>query len=496
MRNDMRQALLSVSLAALLLPAGQTFAQGHQNPPALSAAEVSEVPAGTVMTRDFAETLARDVYVWGWPIVNAFHRRASFATAPEPGLQGGVLPVAPTGYVGMLHGYISPDQRWVAHPNQDVVYGFGYGAVDSDPVVMQVPDFGDRFWVYAVYDARSDEFSNLGKQYGTEPGNYLIVGPNWNGEVPDGITDVLRSPTDLIAMGPRIFMDDTDEDRAAIQAVLNQVVVYPLSEYDGTLKTTVWADVPTFDTPASSSDDDAGAETTWVDPETFFDELPSILEQVPPLPGEEARYAMIDALTAAAEADPEIMEAITAAAVDTEETIIAPLFSFRTNGVALPGGWNSPPNGAAWGFDYLTRTATAKSNMYVNQPTETRYFFVEVDSDGDRLDGSNAYTLTFPPDGEPPVDGFWSLTMYDPNHFFAPNDIERYSVGTKNLAGMTRGEDGSLTIYIQHETPGASREANWLPAPDSEFEMTIRTYWPKPEVNEGSWTPPPVEKAE
>ena len=184
------------------------------------------VPSGTVMTAAFAQVLARDV-CWGWPIVNAFHRRASFAAAPEPGLIGGVLPAAPTGRCRCRR----PTQRWVAHPNQDVVYGFGYGAVDEDPVLLQVPDFGDRFWVYALYDARSDEFSTLGRQYDTKPGNYLVVGPTWDAAVPDGIAGVLRSPTELVAMGPRVFLDDTPGDLDRVREVLGQVVIYPLSIY-------------------------------------------------------------------------------------------------------------------------------------------------------------------------------------------------------------------------------------------------------------------------
>lgn len=470
--------------------------QTYQNATPQTAAAVSRIPAGTVITKEFATALAKDVYVWGWAIVNAFHRRESFAAAPEPGLKGGVLPVAPIGYVSMLTDYMTPDQRWVAHPNQDVVYGFGYGAADKDPVVLQVPDFGNRFWVYAVYDARSSEFSNLGKAYGTKPGSYLVVGPNWKGQVPKGITGVINSPTDLIVMGPRIFMDDTDKDRTAIQAVLNQVVVYPLSKYTGEVKTVDWKKTPHFPAGGSSlpSGSQSASEMSWVNPETFFDELPKILEQVPPLPGEESRYAMINALLDAASRNSEIMDAIKQSAVEAEKEIITPLLDFRTNGPKLDGGWNSPPNVAAWGFDYITRTATAKSNMYVNQPTETRYFFVEIDGDGGRLNGNNAYTLTFPKDQTPPVNGFWSLTMYDPQHFFAPNDLKRYSVGTKNLKSMTYNADGSLTIYIQHGRPGKEKEANWLPAPQSEFEMTIRTYWPKPEVNEGKWTPPPVKE--
>ena len=176
----------------------------------------------------------------------------------------------------------------------------------------------------------------------------------------------------------------------------------------------------------------------------------------------------------------------------TEAQVIGPLFDFRTNGPRSEQGWNSPPNVARWGFDYLTRAATAKSNMYVNQPEETRYFFVEVDGDGERLTGSRS-SLTFPAGQVPPVNGFWSLTMYNPEQFFAPNDLQRYSLGTKS-SGLQYGPDGSLTIRIQHEAPDAEQQSNWLPAPAGDFEMTIRTYWPKPEVNTGVWTPPAVQQ--
>ncbi|MFB8003166.1 DUF1254 domain-containing protein [Nocardia sp. NPDC056000] len=460
----------------------------YPSPAPTDATDVPGVPAGTVFTPEFARLVAADIYVWGWPIVNAFHRRASFAAAPEPGLIGGVLPAAPTGYVSMLSRYIDPSQRWVAHPNQDVVYGFGYGAVDQDPVVLQVPDFGERFWVYSLYDARSDEFSALGQQYGTAPGRYLVIGPNWDGRVPEGITAVLRCPTELVAMGPRVFLDDTDADRDAIQATLDRIVIYPLSTYTGDDRTVDWRNTPHFPAAASSH-----GETRWVDPETFFDELGDILDRVPPLPGEESRYAMMRALLAAAATDAELAAALKDAAIDTESRIVAPLFDFRTNGQRLPGNWNTPPQCARWGFDYLTRTATAKSNMYVNQPEETRYFFGEEDSANQRLHGDNDYTLTFALGQQPPVDGFWSLTLYNPEHFFAPNDLARYSLGTKNKT-MRTDPDGTLTLYIQHDSPGPDLESNWLPAPRTEFELTIRTYWPKPEVNKGDWTPPPVHR--
>ncbi|RWU19317.1 hypothetical protein DM813_21865 [Pseudomonas alkylphenolica] len=479
------RSLLVLALGAATAGGVQAASYSASKP----ANEVAGVPAGTVITPSSARVIAQDTYLWGWPLVNAFNRRTAFSAAPEPGLMGGFLPAAPTGYISMLSDYISPQQRWVAHPNQDVVYGFGYGATDDDPVVLQVPDFGDRYWVYALYDARSEEFSTLGKQYGTQPGNYLVVGPNWKGTVPDGIAGVIKAPTELVAIGPRVFMDDSQQDRDAIKATLNQVVVYPLSQYNGKAVTKDWSKTPHFPAAQKSS-----SETRWVDPEKFFDQLPQVIAKVPPLAGEESRYAMIRALLEAAAQDPAVKKAIVQAAVDAEAQVVAPLFSFRTNGSRLPGGWNTPTNVARWGNDYLTRTATAKSNMYTNQPEETRYFFAEVDDKGGRLNGANRYTVTFAKGQTPPVDGFWSLTLYDPLHFFAPNALNRYSLGTKNSKHLRYNDDGSLTLYVQHDNPGKDKQDNWLPAPGSDFELTIRTYWPKPEVLSGQWLPPTVKR--
>jgi hypothetical protein len=156
----------------------------------------------------------------------------------QPGRLGDVLPIAPTGYLSMLTDYIKPEQSFVTCPNQDTVYGGGFCSLDSQPVVLQVPDFGDRFYTYQLVDHRTDSFAAIGKQYGTKPGFYLLVGPNWKGEVPKGIAAVLRSSTDLAAIFPRAFQDDTPEDKAAIQPVLQKIMMYPLSEFTGEMKTT------------------------------------------------------------------------------------------------------------------------------------------------------------------------------------------------------------------------------------------------------------------
>jgi hypothetical protein len=133
----------------------------------------------------------------------------------------------------------------------------------------------------------------------------------------------------------------------------------------------------------------------------------------------------------------------------------------------------------------------AKSNIFVNAPNETKYFYQDLDSSGARLNGRNRYTVTFAKDLTPPVHGLWSLTLYNEHHFFAPNEINRFSLGTKNKT-LKSGPDGSLTLYVQADQPPQTQRDNWLPAPKGDFSLYVRAYWPKPAVTEGSWTPPAV----
>jgi hypothetical protein len=221
------------------------------------------------------------------PLVNMRNRLSIMEKLPGPGLLGGLVPAASPGSVGMLHDYITPEERLVACPNQDVVYGFGVIDATRGPSVVQVPDFGGRFWVYQVVDQRTDSFVHLGAMYQTKPGLYLVAPASWDGQVPDGIAGVLRFGTRIAVCIPRVFMDDNAEDRTAIQPVINQVMVYPLREYTGQMRSTDWAAAPNF--PAG--DATAGEqETQWVDPGQFFAELPAVMDEVPARPGEEAWY--------------------------------------------------------------------------------------------------------------------------------------------------------------------------------------------------------------
>lgn len=440
------------------------------------------------MQSDYAKSIARSAYIWGYPMVNMINRRIRLSAAPEPGRLGGVLPASPTGQIAMLYDYIDPGQNFIACPNQDVVYGLGFFSLNEQPVIIQVPEIKDRFWVYAIYDQRTDQVGKLGRSYNSKPGFYLLVGPEWNGEKPEGVVEVIQSPTDLANCIPRLFMDDTDEDRAALQPIINQIMVYPLSEYTGEMKIKNWKEAPIIPAPAAG-----GGETKWVVPEKFLDQLPEVLATVDPLPGEESMYSQFNALVEVLENDPELKAEVIEELVELDNTMIKDFLKWKYNGKPAGNGWNRSVNNAQWGIDYFNRTGTARSNMFDNRPNETQYFYTDGASDGEKLVGNNNYKIIFKAGELPPVDGFWSMTMYNEHHFFYPNELERYSLGTKNKT-LKYGDDGSLTLYAGNKNPGEDKETNWLPAPEGDFSLYIRAYAGQAGITEETWTPPIIEK--
>jgi hypothetical protein len=485
-------AVLALSTAALMgcdsnpAPAPETTSQ-----PAAVAPPAAAIPGpvpGTRLDAGYVGQVGRSIYFWGWPMVSIHNRRLAMANVPGPGYMGGIAPVAPANQLAMLRDYVAPEERLVACPNQDVVYGFGLLDFSKGSVVIQVPDFHDRFWVYQVVDQRTDSFAKLGKMYGTKPGFYLLVGPGWNDSVPRGIVGVFRAKTNLGVVIPRVFKEATPEDTQAVQPIISQIMMYPVSKFTGKMQTMDWAQIPNYPQPGGGQE-----ETKWVDPGKFFDELGDVLNEVPPLPGEEPMYANIRRVLDAAQKDPKLHDALVAAASDSDKNIVTPLLQFRNWGLPLPYNWTTQSNGAQFGTDYYTRTAVAKSNIFVNSPNETKYFYQDLDSTGARLNGTHQYTVTFPAGGLPPVKGFWSLTMYNEHHFFEPNKLVRYSLGTKNKDLQT-GSDGSLTIYVSSTPPSEDKMTNWLPAPKGDFSLYVRAYWPEEAILGGSWTPPAVVK--
>jgi len=209
---------------------------------------------------------------------------------------------------------------------------------------------------------------------------------------------VFRAGTNTGFVAPRVFQDDTPEDKEAVQPIIAGIDMYPLSMYDGRMKVNDWRKVKRY--PSQSSGEE---ETKWVPPEKFFDELPAVLKDAMPLPGEEERYTRVLAVVAAAREDAGLKKAIDDEIARADTDLVAPLLQFRNYGIQLVDHWSTQNNGAAFGTDYLMRTAVAKSNIFVNKPNETKYFYQDLDAEGTRLNGANRYTVTFAKGKLPPV---------------------------------------------------------------------------------------------
>ena len=489
--SDARLAKWSIGLFMVVAftTSGVALAQSLSPSPGWQDALPSGPARGMKITEAYAKEIGHIAYFWAWPMVNIQTRLDTYRSLKDFALAGGILPIGPVNEVTMLTDYIDPGERAVACPNQDVVYGQAVLDLSAEPVVVQVPDFAGRFFVYQIVDQRTDAFADIGAMYATQPGFYLLAGPDWTGTPPPGIAKVFRSPTNVGFMIPRVFREETDADKQAIQPLLQQIMSYPLSTYTGQMQTHDWAHLPTVGGQGGDE------EVKWVKPETFFDVLPGVLARVKPQPGEEGLQALIAAVLDAAAKDSKLQEALKQAAIEADASLVTPLFEFRNYGRQLPYRWSTQDNGAQFGTDYFTRTAVAKSNIFVNKAEETKYFYQDLDADGGRLNGANRYTVTFVKDQTPPMKGFWSLTLYNQHHFFAPNEIKRYSTGTKNKA-LRYNADGSLTLYVQADPPAAEMRDNWLPAPRAaEFSLYLRGYWPQVAITDGNWTPPPVVKA-
>lgn len=490
-----RISLLMLTIVALCqLPGGGIAAELGSDRP-IAALEVAETLQQFVTGHELPKLdsdaalrdAARQAYLWAWPMVYVRNCHASLSRLKSRGISGGG-PVAPPNNLCMLTDRVKSGMNMLPCVNPDMIYGFGALDLRATPVILQIPDFGERFWLIQLGDQRTDGFAKIGKMYGTKPGFYLIVGPDWHGVAPPEVAGVLRCPTKIGYVVPRILLEDETLEQVSLQQTAGQLMLYPLSQFSGRVKSCDWSRsrwLPNIAGPA-------GKSRGRVLPKTFFEVLPEVLKTVPPLPGEEPLYAYFGELLRRAENDERVRELLSEVAAEAERDLIEPLFEFRRIGQPARHNWTTTDKGAMFGTDYLTRTAIAKSNIFVNQPLESRYFYQDLDSHGKRLTGDNSYRITFAPGELPPTNGHWSLTLYDENHVLYSNDRNRYAVGSLTPHIQTE-PDGSITILVQHNPPHGEGQENWLPAPAGKFSLYLRVYWPAEEILSGKWSPPGVE---
>jgi hypothetical protein len=395
------------------------------------------------------------------------------------------------GYVGGFNRFrhydrmSTPADTDIVTPNNDTPYSWAWLDLRAEPMILSVPAVPDRYYVNQWFDLHTHNFAYVGtRATGREAGNYLFAGPGWNGAVPGGIDGVFACETSIIGTLTRTACDGS-ADVPAMKAVQAGYRLTPLSAFAGT---TAPPPPPSVDWPAW---DAAGASGIG-----FISYINALLPFMPTHPSEAAmmqRFARIG-IGAGLPFDPAALPADIRAAIGAGVADAAEAFALR---IALEkSSANMFGTREQLGPDYIyQRSAGAALGIYGNSKDEAIYFSQQTASDGAMLDGRRRWTLRFAPNALPPVDLFWSITMYSlPDRFLVENPLDRYSIGDRT-AGMKRDPDGGLSLHMQAESPGADRESNWLPAPAGPFFFVGRFYGPRAEALDGRWTLPPLTEA-
>jgi hypothetical protein len=468
--------------------------------------------AASLANQAYVEALAKVVFYWGYPAVDTFGRTSAWEVMKDgPGATLGLFPGAPKNTMGYLDDYMSPAQRKVVTPNSDTIYGVCLADLAADSVVIQTPTDvpGGHYWTIQIVDLFTTVTHQLGSASGTPGGKFLLVGPDWSGETPEGFVAVLRSPTNIAGAFGRSFTAHSADSKAQARAVLNQIGAYALSENAPGLRA--------FDCEASARNKVypplLTAEVIAADPDLlrsrpvhvarFWDDLKAALAANPAVGPDDAPLAdQARTLLALRDSDPAWKTLIDRVALVAEAQLFESA-KYHQVGVGAGGGWQRQENGGAWGTDWFGRAQAAVIYIYVNDYHEAIYLVRGTDAKGALLEGRYSYTVTFPKGGLPPVDrargGFWSLSMYDQDYYMlADSPNGRTNLGTVNLDAeeLVFDGDGALTLTLSHREPAdADARTNWLPAPQGQFALLVRTYVPTETVQTGAYALPEVVRA-
>lgn len=429
--------------------------------------------------------LATDAYIYGYPLVTMEMTRRIMTNVAKPeGTR------APMGHLIKLREYPNASFRDVTAPNADTLYTTAFLDVGEEPWVVSLPDLKGRYALFPMLDGWTDVFQVPGKRTtGTEAQTYAITGPNWTGTLPEGVKEY-KSPTSIVWLLGRIYCTGTPEDYKEVHALQDQVGLVPLSSYGKAYTPPEGKVNPDIDMKTPVRDQVNGLSAV-----EYFTLLAQLMKANPPSAKDEpelARFARIG-LVAGQDFDASKLKADFAKRIP-EVGFDRIMVQFKINReVKKINGWGFTTKTGIYGTDYLMRALVTAIGLGANRPQDAVYPTSLKAADGESYDGANKYVMHFPKGELPPVEGFWSLTMYDSNYFFVENPINRYSISARQ--DLKRNADGSVDLYVQHESPGADKESNWLPAPAGKFILMLRMYWPSesnPSILDGSWTIPPV----
>jgi hypothetical protein len=441
--------------------------------------EIPTVKHETTQAPADAAELGVEAYVFLYPLVLMELTRRQMTNLPAGERPG----FAPMGEFGHVREFPRADFRAVVRPNFDTLYSSAWIDLSEEPAIVSAPDTDGRYYLLPMLDMWTDVFAAPGKRTtGTGEGDFAVVPPGWDGELPDGVARI-DAPTSCVWVIGRT-QTNGPRDYAAVCEVQDGFKVTRLSQ---------WGSVPT---PAEAPSDPGVDMTTppldqinAMSGREFFTLAAELLEQHAPHVTDWSTVARIRPLGLGT-GEPFEYDA----SLDG-----APAAGLQLMHDALPrmariaSGWQMNTDSmGVYGNFYLKRAIVAMVGLGANQPQDAIYPLNVADADGRPLDGDHAYVLHFERDELPPVEAFWSLTMYDADGFQSANELDRFALGDRDE--LAYGDDGSLDLYIQHENPGSEREGNWLPAPRGPLGVTMRLYAPAPEALDGRWNPPPIRR--
>ena len=476
----------AIATAAVTLIAGCA----SKNDPVAQAAKADA--AKGIAAPGIAETkaIAEEAFIYGLPIVMNYAVMLEYAVD-----KGGPQYKAPFNQIKNEARVFTYQDTAIITPNSDTPYSLDWLDLRAEPMVLTVPAVErKRYYSVMLNDGNTYNYGYIGtRATGSEPGSYMVVGPDWRGATPPGIKKVFTSTTPFSLAVYRTQLFDP-KDMPNVVRLQAGYKVQPLSAF---LKQPA--------PPAATTVKFLPATTAGIK-ENFFEYLDAALQYVPPTPEDREIRAKIARIGVGAGKTFEFkdlsLEHKVAVGLGMKDGD-AKIEKFLATGMKDVNGWSVgslPGDRAFYNGDWLKRAATAKAGIYGNDAVEAMYPLTRVDGKGEPLDGSkHSYTLTFPAGQQPPVNSFWSVTMYDgKTQLLIKNPIDRYLINSPMVPGMKKNPDGSLTLYIQKDSPGKAKEANWLPAPDGPIYLVMRLYWPKdtpPSIlpaGQGSWKPPGI----
>jgi len=433
-----------------------------------------------------AREIAKDAYVYGFPMVDSYRIQHSyFVDRNNPEFK------APWNQLRNIPRVYTPADKAIQTPNSDTPYSMVGMDLRAEPMILTVPPIAkDRYYSIQLIDAYTFNFAYIGSRAtGNDGGSFLIAGPGWKGEAPKGVKEVIQSETEFVIAAYRTQLFNPG-DLDNVKKVQDGYKAQTLSAFLGTAAPKAAATID-FIEPLTPAEEKTSPQ--------FFNILSFILQFCPTNPSETKlmeRFAKIGVGAGKtldfSKLSPEMKSAITQGIADAWAEFA---------GLSKQIDAGKVTSGDLFGTrqflknNYLYRMAAAVLGIFGNSKMEAMYPIYAVDAEGQKLNGANAYALHFAPGQLPPVNAFWSLTMYEmPASLLVANPINRYLINSPMLPQLKRDADGGLTLLIQNESPGKDKEANWLPAPKGPFLAVLRLYWPKPEAVDGKWKAPAIQQ--